>query len=273
MSDESSYGRLLRMVERFPILTASDESALFARYQQGDTSAGNKIVSAHLRVALKVARQVKSQTFFDDAYSEACIGLLLALDRFDPNKDCRFATYAETVVKNHVRACTTQAESILHYPDGRRTRILNRILKNGGNFEDLPSGLLDEAKKKGITPMEVEDRRFSNMSMVNSLDDSLRPGHPTLSETLPSLQPGQDEIMSSEQEIAHLRAAIDKVLPDLDERRRMVLANKISPDGKSEYALASNMGISHARVRALGSEVLGMLRSELSPRQPSLATS
>ena len=91
----SSY---MNEVNKIPLLTAEEENALAIKAKNGDKKAAEKIVKSNLRFVVKVANEYLNpkNTVFDitDLISEGNIGLLSAIDHFDPSKGIKFISYA-----------------------------------------------------------------------------------------------------------------------------------------------------------------------------------
>ena len=104
--DMTSLSLYFKAVGKVPLLTAEEEKALFRRLRSGDTSARRHIAEANQRLVVKFARAHANRGLpLSDLIGEGNIGLLRAIDKFDPGRGCRFATYAVY----WIRQCITRA--------------------------------------------------------------------------------------------------------------------------------------------------------------------
>jgi len=93
-------------VGKVPLLTPEGEKTLFRSLRAGDASARPEIAEANQRLVIKIARSHANRGLpLSDLISEGNIGLLRAIDKFDPERGCRFATYAV----HWIRQCVTRA--------------------------------------------------------------------------------------------------------------------------------------------------------------------
>lgn len=96
LNSERGLSRYLAAVNAFPLLSAEDEKKYSRRLtEQGDREAAYHLVTSHLRLAAKIALRYRGYGLpMGDLISEANMGLMLAVKRFNPEKGFRLATYA-----------------------------------------------------------------------------------------------------------------------------------------------------------------------------------
>lgn len=113
-----------RRVMQMPMLSYAEEVQLANAYASGDARAGDTIVTAHLRMAVKAANIASKQYGLpvDDFVGEASIGLMRALKRFDPAKGYRFETYARWWIKAAIREYALQNNSVVKSDTGGRRK-------------------------------------------------------------------------------------------------------------------------------------------------------
>lgn len=113
--NNSGIQSYLKEIKTIPLLTAEQEKDLATKYLNGDKSARNKLVSANLRLVVMAAKQYvgKSALGFEDLIQEGNIGLMRAVETFDPTRGWRFSTYAMYWIKQAIsRAIMTQSKTI-----------------------------------------------------------------------------------------------------------------------------------------------------------------
>src|SRR5476651_1503001 len=96
IAGESGLSRYLAEIKRFPMLEPQEEYMLAKCWREhGDRDAAHKLVTSHLRLVTKIARDYRGYGLpISEAISEGNVGLMQAVERFEPEKGFRFATYA-----------------------------------------------------------------------------------------------------------------------------------------------------------------------------------
>src|SRR5579875_1874248 len=104
----------LRFLTRRRLLTAEEEIELAYRARQGDQQARNLLVEANMRLVVGIARHYNTSLIsFEDIVQEGAIGLMKAVERFDPQRGCRLSTYATPWIRQAIsRAIDTKAKAI-----------------------------------------------------------------------------------------------------------------------------------------------------------------
>src|SRR5215471_13860807 len=102
---ESGIDRHFKEIQRFPMLDPQDEYLLAKRWREaGDRDAADRLVTSHLRLVAKIARGYCGYGLpIADLISEGHVGLLQAVERFEPEKGFRFSTYAVWLIKSAIR--------------------------------------------------------------------------------------------------------------------------------------------------------------------------
>lgn len=129
MKNNSIISSYIKDMSRFPLLTHDEETELAIKAHAGDRMAREKIINSNLRFVVKVAKQYQGMGLsLEDLISEGNVGLLMAIDRFDPSKGNHFISYAVWWIKAMIRkalSCHTQVSSNqVSLPD---EEVLNEI--------------------------------------------------------------------------------------------------------------------------------------------------
>ena len=91
-------------ISGFPVLTREQEGTVSRRLRAGDKAARQEMIQCNLRLVVSVARQYENQGLqILDVIEEGNIGLMRAVERFDPDMECRFSTYAVHWIKQSIR--------------------------------------------------------------------------------------------------------------------------------------------------------------------------
>ncbi len=247
------------------LLTHRGEIELSKRAKQGDERARNRLIEKNLRLVVSVAKRYRGYGLpFEDLIQEGNIGLMKAVEKFDPDRGFRFSTYATWWIRQAVqRAVADKGRTIrvpVHMTDKMRkmARVYNALSAEMGREptdEEVARGL-------GWTVEDVRDVKGA-MPDATSLDQPLssEEGSSQLGDFVEderaSDTPG--EVMR-EMETAGLQEAIKR----LPERHRHVLVRRYGLDDQDVATLATlsdELDISRERVRQLQREAERMLAS------------
>src|SRR5882757_2515685 len=115
IAGESGLARYLQEIKRFPMLEPQEEYMLAERWREhGDREAAHKLVTSHLRLVAKIARDYRGYGLpFSEAISEGNVGLMQAVERFEPEKGFRFATYAVWWIKAAIQEYILRSWSLV----------------------------------------------------------------------------------------------------------------------------------------------------------------
>jgi RNA polymerase sigma-32 factor len=166
-------------IRRFPMLKAEEEQLLVARWREiGDEGAAQKLLTSHLRFVAKIASGYRGYGLpTSDLISEGSIGLIQALDRFDPDKGVRFSTYAGWWIKAAIQAYILRTWSLVKIGTTvNQKRLFFNLSKAKQRLLALHGGDLrpDEvtlvASSLRVTEQEVieMDRRLSGDVSLNA---------------------------------------------------------------------------------------------------------
>jgi RNA polymerase sigma-32 factor len=245
-TSHQTTGRILADLER-PMLEAARERALLAAAREGDARAKAELVGAHLRLVRSVARRLTPRPS-EDLVSEGIVGLLEAIERFDPTREVRLATYAAHWIRARVQQFLLANRSIVRAPDTRASR---KVFARIGRARRALSGQTSEpsaeeiAHEIGVATSDVEGVLASQAHDVPV--DTAHDGDVAVG-TTPT-----PEDRYAEAELARVRQrAIDGALATLPDRERCVLESRtFAEDSQTLDQLARMLRLSRERVRQL----------------------
>src|SRR5512132_320219 len=168
-SSTGSLAMYLAEINKYPLLTVDEEQRRARLYaKSGDLDAAHKLVTSNLRFVVKVAYEYRSYGIkMADLIQEGNIGLMKAVQKFDPDKGIRLISYAvwwiRAYIQNYilkswslVKLGTTQAQRKLFFSLARTKRELDKMSAEHG-FDSDGEDAAKIAKKLKVKPGEVEE--------------------------------------------------------------------------------------------------------------------
>jgi RNA polymerase sigma-32 factor len=274
----STLDQYLREINRVPLLTVEEERRLAREFRdQGDKRAGHRLVEANLRFVVKVAFEYRSYGLrMADLIQEGNIGLMKAVQKFDPDKEIRLISYAvwwiRAYIQNHilkswslVKIGTTQAQRKLFFSLARTRHEIERLTPGAGlDQEGIDVNLV--AKKLRVRPSDVVEMQQRMEGRDLSLDAPVADGTSTHLEFTPGDGDPQDEELARAEEEAIVHRRVSDAMGRLDPRERHIIEARIMGEGKETLRdLGQHFGFSRERARQLEIRALEKLRRELQP--------
>ncbi len=265
MDHEEVVPSYLSRLTQVPLLTADEELTLTRAAQQGDLGAKQRLVEANMRLVINIAKSYRSRSIaLEDLIQEGAIGLIHAVERFDPEKGFRFSTYATHWIRQSIgRALDNKSKAIrlpahvsqsLRRIERERTRLV-RELGHEPTMEQIALAI-------GISPNKLTTLIQSSQDML-SLDMRVGDGeNTTLGNLLRDKSEGdpEDKVLSDEM-IGELRG----IMGELSERERRVMSCRLRINGSEEPLLrdelARELQISRERIRQIEIQAIKKLRA------------
>lgn len=257
----------LAEIDHYPILSRERENELALKYKEtGDSELLNELVTSNLRFVIKVALGYKNYGVkIMDLIQEGNLGLIKAVERFDPDKGYRLISYAvwwiKAYIQNHiikswsmVKMGTTQAQRKLFY----RIGDLPDAVDSDDHFDNV-SQLAD---KINVTEDEVVDMwsrlKCRDLSLDDSLGDSSRD---TFADTLRDDSINQENALVAMQDQLNLKEWADKALESLNPRERHIIHKRIlSEQLETLKDLGEHFGVTRERARQIERAALQKLK-------------
>jgi RNA polymerase primary sigma factor len=258
----------LREIAQIPSLTREQETDLAEKIRGGDEDAKRRLIEANLRLVVQVARRYINRGLpLPDLIEEGNIGLLRAVDKFEPGRGTRFATYATWWIRQAVaRALANQARTIrlpVHVEMllGRYKREHQRLTQTLGRAP-TPSELAQALGTSEEQVGELEELRLQPVSLDAPVGADTRRVGDTLVDA--SADPG-----AVFTRLFHERADLVAVLDDLAPNERTVLRRRFGLDGdepETLEAIGRRLDYSRERIRQIETAGLRKLRALLAAR-------
>jgi len=261
----SSLDLYLSEINRFALLTAEEEQELARSYRaKGDTRCAHRLVTANLRFVVKVSYEYRSYGFkMGDLIQEGNIGLMKAVQKFDPDKGIRLISYAvwwiRAYIQNYilrswslVKLGTTQAQRKLFFSLARTRRELGRMGGDDGSRSDSADSS-KIASKLNVKTGEVEEMTQRMEGRDLSLDAPLGDeGGYSHVDFVTGAAPTQDSALSTAQESVLVQGRVGEALAQLDPRERFIIEQRVMSERPMTLKdLGEHFGFSRERARQL----------------------
>ena len=265
--DADSAMRLyLREIGQVRLLTPGEEVTLAARIRKGDKAAREQMIKANLRLVVKIARDYEGLGLpLLDLISEGNIGLMKAVERFDPAKGGKLSTYAAWWIKQSIkRGLANQSKTIrlpVHLVDKisrmRRVAInLQEVLGREPTDEEL-------GEEIGMTSARVAQLRTAAIRPA-SLDAPI--GDDDTNNFAEIVQDENADTPYQQLEDKTVTAMLREMVQELDPREATILRYRFGLDGGNEKTLeevGQHFGVTRERVRQIQNIALNKLRRRI----------
>jgi RNA polymerase sigma factor (sigma-70 family) len=258
----------LEEIARIPLLSREDEVALARRVRAGDAAAKAALTETNLRLVVQIARRYLNRGLpLLDLIEEGNIGLLRAVEKFDPDRGTRFSTYATWWIRQAVvRALANQARMIrlpvhVELLLGRYAKVQQRLtqrLERAPTLEELAAAL-------GTTVEQVEELEEIRQQPL-SLDAPAGEGERRVGDLVVDRSADPSDVLGS---LFRERADLVSALDDLAANERTVLRRRFGLEGDPPEKLETigqRLGLTRERIRQIEVAGLRKLRVLLAAR-------
>ena len=270
-----ALNRYLQEIGSIPLLTPAEEIALARRIQQGDSAARERMIQANLRLVVAIAKDyVNLGLPLLDLISEGNIGLMKAVDRFDPKKGAKLSTYASWWIKQAMKSALANQSKTIRLP----AQVIGKIGQMRRISAQLSSDLGHEATDEELgeelgIPFQKVARLKSVGLRPQSLNAFVDDDMTEFGESVPDEQAQTPFELFREKDFSD---QIDRVLKTLNQRETTILTERFGLNGTTAKPLeqvAQLIGVTRERVRKLELAALAKLRSAFKHLDPLEAES
>ena len=236
LTAEPGLTHYLEEIRRFPMLERQEEYLLAKRWREhGDRDAAHKLVTSHLRFVTKIARDHRGYGLpISEAISEGNVGLLQAVERFEPEKGFRFATYAVWWIKAAIQEYILRSWSLVKMgTTANQKKVFFNLRKAQSKISVLNDGdmRLDQvkiiARRIGVTETDViyMNRRLGGDASLNAaIREDGDSGE--WQDRLVDEFPDQETMLAASEEFDNRRKTLSDALTVLNKRERRIFETR-----------------------------------------------
>lgn len=259
-------GWYLEHIKSTPLLTAQQEKQLARRVREhSDPVAREKMIQANLLLVVKIAKEfVGNGLSLSDLVAEGNLGLMRAVEEFDPDAGVRFSTYAAWWIKQAIKKAKINAAQPIHIP-AYLAKLINRWRRTSRELEAQlghPPTVQQIARQMKLSQRKINVIQ-QGLTAVNAPTQIGSEESQAVAEMLPdedTLAPDQHLLDDS------LGPIVQAVLNRLDERSRKILLLRFHMDGyqgppRTYKEIGKIIGLTRERVRQIEKEALQQLKA------------
>ncbi|MBQ6472046.1 MAG: RNA polymerase sigma factor RpoD/SigA, partial [Victivallales bacterium] len=266
LSDNDTMKLYMQNIGQYELITPQQEVTLAALIKKGDEDAKNKLISGNLRLVVKIAHDFKGLGLpLLDLISEGNIGLMRAVEKFDPSKGAKLSSYAAWWIKQSMRRALANQARTIRIPVQSASKISKIQAAKSKLAEQLGREPTNKeiAEEVNLTERTVQGLQIGRATTI-SLHDPIQNGEdgeyrdiiPDEKSTAP------DELVQDEETLSHMM----KLIEGLEERERTILELRFGLQGghpKTLEEVSQTIGRTRERVRQIQNQALDKLKAML----------
>ncbi|MDD5669632.1 MAG: RNA polymerase sigma factor RpoD/SigA [Candidatus Omnitrophica bacterium] len=264
----------LKEVRAIPLLTAQEEIDLSKRAQKGDEHARKAMIRANLRLVINIAKKYMHLGIpFLDLIEEGNLGLMKAVEKFDPKRGFRFSTYAAWWIRQSIIRSIAQQGKMVRLPV-YMNELISKWKKTKEGLTQKLNRLPEDkeiAKKLHITKDKMEEINLWLSTKTSSLEAPI--GDEDESQVSDLVEDINATLPDAEMEQTLDKERIGDLLLMMSDREREVLDMRFGLRDGTSYTLADvaeKLGLSRERIRQIEEEALDKLRNFVQEQEKGL---
>jgi RNA polymerase sigma-32 factor len=276
VASSSGLSNYLEDIKRFPMLSLEEEYNLAKAWvEEGCRTSAHKLVTSHLRLAAKIAMGYRGYGLpISEVVSEANVGLMKAVKRFDPEKGFRLATYAIWWIKANIQEYILKSWSLVKMgTTGAQKKLffnLKKLKSKIGAFEDgdlLPENVEEIAKQLNVSEDDVVAMNRRMVGGDVSLNATIRGDGETEEEWQSQLADQSEDHVERfvhRDEMRERRALLIESLTVLNTREKNIISDRrLKEPPLTLEQLSEKHGISRERVRQIENRAIDKLKAKI----------
>ena len=262
--ESSSVSLYMKDIERVPLLSRDEEYTLALRAKNGDSYARNRLLEANLRFVVSIAKQYQNRGLpLADLISEGNLGLITALDKFEPEKGYHFISYAVWWIRQSILKAIGEKSRMIRLPMNRAADLA-QVMQVKAKMEkdgDCDVCIEDLAAECGLSKEDVVElmqisREISSLDAPVGTDESASFG-----DFIESENDKPDDVVMEEA----LKASVNKILDTLPARERAIIELRFGLNNKKPMSLkevGELYNLTKERIRQIEKKVLTQLSND-----------
>ena len=272
-NNDSAMNAYLREIGRIPLLTTQQEIELAAKIKKGDRKARALMISSNLRLVVTIAQDYANLGLpVLDVISEGNIGLMTAVDRFDPAKGAKLSTYASWWIRQSIKRALSNQGKTIRLPVHLGDKILKMRRVALQMSEELGREPTDDelAEEIGIASGKISQLKTVSIRPA-SLEAPMSDDEQTeFGESVADEETGTPFELLRDKD---LQSEVGGLLEELEEREKKIIAQRFGFEGgkrKTLQEIGRRLGVSRERIRQLENIALTKLRRALSQKERAM---
>ena len=263
----------LNEISKFKTLSREEEHDLAIKAKNGDMDAMNKLIQANLKFVVKIASRYQNRGLsLSELISEGNIGLIKAIEKFDPDKDIKLISYAIWWIKQRIMLAVSEKSSLIRVPMGKSSAAHRVKLTQDRYFTETGKiATPDELSEKMNIAEKTIEQLQNKLPETSSFDDIITTSD-SQDFTAKDLLEDKDTLDSQSlyyQE--RMQEKIQNAISKLDAREADIIRNYFglneSHESRNFAQIAEKLGLSRERVRQIQKEALKKIMREIKPEE------
>ncbi len=262
LSPEQNLTRYLQDIRKFPMLSLEEEQSLAKDWvKTGNEDAANHLVTSHLRLVAKIAMGYRGYGLpLAELISEGNVGMMQAVQRFDPERGFRLATYAMWWIRAAIQEYILHSWSLVKMgTTAAQKKLFFNLRRLKGQMQAYEDGDLSPehvtaiSERLGVSETEVVNMNRRLSGPDSSLNATVRiDGEEQWQDWLEDERDSQEDQLADFQELIRRRSLLKGAMKGLTERERTILTERRLRETPATLEnLSKSFGISRERVRQI----------------------
>lgn len=263
----------LAEISKFETLSREEEHELGIKARNGDPQAMNRLIQANLKFVVKIASKYQNRGLsLSELISEGNIGLIKAIEKFDPDKDIKLISYAIWWIKQRIMLAVSEKSSLIRVPMGKSNAAhrvkatQDRIFTETGEIASTDEiGERVHMTGKSVSQLKDQIHETSSYDEIMQTDDY---------QDFTTKDLMMDKYTNDPQQLYYqerMQERINNAINKLDDREADIVRKYFglneSHESRNFAQIAESMGLSRERVRQIQKEALRKIMHEIKPEE------